>query len=350
MKKLRIAQVAPLWFPIPPKKYGGTEKIVYFLTEGLVQRGHEITLFASGNSKTKAKLISVVKNSLTEKKISWTEYVWNGFNLARAIELSNNFDIIHTHWVWLPFLFSKFTKAPLVHTFHNLPQKKDTRWSILNYYRKEVNAVFISKSEKKNCRVKFRKNVVIYNGIDLSHFKFSEKCEDYFAWVGKMEPKKGAEIAVKVARKTGMKLFLAGAILDPLQKKYFEMRVKPYLSRRIKYLGELTEKELSDFYGKAKALLYPLQWDEPFGLVMVEAMACGTPVITFDRGSTKEIVKDKETGFVVKNLKEFIEAIKKIEKISRLNCRKRVEKYFSTEKMVEKYEKFYYQVLKNEKA
>ena len=350
MKKLKIAQIAPLWFSIPPKKYGGTERIVSYLTEELVKRGHRVTLFASGDSKTKGKLINVIKKHLCalpnfERQITWKEYVWNAFNTARAIELSSKFDILHTHWVWLPFLFSKFSKAPIIHTFHNVPKKEDTRWKILEYYKNDINAVFISKSEKKNCKVKFKTDWVIYNGIDISQFKFNPVGGDHFIWIGRIDPVKGIQNAILAAKETGQKLFFAGQ-LQEIWRGFFEEKIKPHLSKKIKYVGELSQKQLSNFYGKAKALLYLIEWEEPFGLVMVEAMACGTPVIVFNRGSAKEVVKDGKTGFVVENLKEVKEAMREIDKIKREDCREWVEKNFTKERMVDEYEKVYYQVLK----
>lgn len=349
MKKLRIAQVAPLWFPVPPKKYGGTERIIHFLTEDLTKRGHKVFLFASGDSKTKAKLIFPIKKHLCahkdfERKISWREYVWNAFNTAKAIELSKKFDIIHTHWVWLPFLFSKFSKAPIVHTFHNIPSPSDTRWKILKYYKNKINAIFISKSEMKNSKVKFKKNWVIYNGIDISQFKFNAKPFNHFVWIGRIDPIKGIKNAIYLAKKLKEKLIFAGQ-LQPQWIPFFQKEIKPHLSKQIKYIGEISQKQLSNFYGGAKALLYPIEWEEPFGLVMVEAMACGTPVIVFNRGSAKEVVKDGKTGFVVENLKEMEEAIKEINKISRQNCREWVEKNFTKERMVLEYEKIYYNIL-----
>lgn len=350
MKKLKIAQVAPLWFSIPPKSYGGSERIIHLLTEGLVQKGHRVWLFASGDSKTKAKLVPVIKKHLCadpffSTQITWKEYVWNAFNTALAIERSKNFDIVHTHWSWVPFLFCKFSKSPLVHTFHNIPSFNDTRWKVLNYYKNQINAVFISRSEQKNSQVHFKKEWVIYNGIDISQFKLNLKPENYFLWVGKIVPFKGLKEAIWLVKKAKERLLIAGNTI-PEYYNFFQKEIKPHFSKKIVYLGELSQKELVEVYGKAKALLYPISWEEPFGLVMVEAMACGTPVIAFNRGSVPEIVQNGKTGFVVKNLKEMLSAMKKIRNISRLFCRQWVERKFNSQEMVEKYEKIYYEILR----
>jgi glycosyltransferase involved in cell wall biosynthesis len=343
MKKLKIAQVAPLWFPIPPKKYGGTERIVSYLTEGLVKKGYKVTLFASGDSKTKAKLVSVTKRGLIPQGVPWYDWWWNNFNYSLAFEKSNEFDVIHCHWTPLGFFFQNFVKTPVLHTFHNIPPKDDHRWQIFEHF-KNSNVVFISKKEKENCPVRFKKEFVVYNGIDISQFKFSKKPKDHFIWIGRIEPKKGPARAIILAKKMKLKLLLAGR-LDPSQRDFFEKKIRPHLNGKIKYLGELSQKELSSFYGQARAFLYPLEWEEPFGLCPVEAMACGTPVIAFARGSMKEIIKNGKTGFVVKDVGEMIEAIKNVEKIKREDCREWVKENFTIEKMVENYEKIYYQIL-----
>ena len=355
-KKLRIAQIAPLWFPIPPKKYGGIERIISYLTEELVKRGHDVTLFASGDSKTKAKLISVYPKSLIEAGYDWQDPFWNLENLSKAFKMADKFDIIHCHLdIWaLPF--QGLTKVPVLHTLHNQlykasitreGEKKLTRLEIFERHEKETLAVFISKSEKLNSVVKFSHGWVVYNGIDVSQFRFNPKPKDHFIWIARIDPFKGIENAIKAAKISGSKLLLAGR-LDPYRREYFETKIKPHLSKKIRYLGELPQQKLSNFYGQAKACLYPIEWEEPFGLIMVESMACGAPVIVFDRGSAKEVVKDGKTGFVVKNIDEMVKAMKKIDKIPRENCRKRVERLFTFQRMVSDYEKIYYSlVLKN---
>jgi len=345
-KKLRIAQVAPLWFSIPPKKYGGTERIVSYLTEELVKQGHDVTLFASGDSKTNAKLVSVTKKGLISQGVPWIDYNWAGLNTSVALGNADKFDIIHCHWEFFPVFFQRFIKTPVVYTFHNIPKHKDHRWKILDYYKKDMNVVFISNSEKKNSPIKFKKDWIIYNGIDISNLKFNKEKNNNFVWIGRIDPIKGIENAIKIAKKLDLRLSLAGQIQE-MRKDYFKKIIKPNLSDKIKYLGELSQNQLSDFYGNAKACLYPIEWEEPFGLVMAESMACGTPVIVFDRGSAKEVVKNGETGFVVKNINEMAKAIKKIDGINRSACRERVEEKFTCQRMASNYEKIYYEILKS---
>lgn len=359
MKKLKIAQVAPLWLTIPPKKYGGIERVVSYLTEELIKRGHKVTLFASGDSKTKAKLVSVYPRGLREDKIPWTNHFWNLESLSKAFTRGNDFDVIHCHLDLWPLFFQELTKTPVIHTLHN-PMYTDPpadsknlpiRLKMFDLHKKTSWGSFISKSQRTLCPVKFNRASIIYNGIDISLLKFNPKPKDYFVWIARIDPYKGIENAIEAAEKTGIKLLLAGS-LDPARYDYFKEKIKPRLNSKIKYVGEISQKDFSDFYGNAIACLYPIEWHEPFGLIMAESMACGTPVIAFNRGSVSELVKDGETGFVVpmlnskgkKNINGLAQSIKKINQINRADCRKRVEKYFTYQKMTDQYEKLYYKL------
>ncbi|PJE57435.1 MAG: glycosyl transferase [Candidatus Portnoybacteria bacterium CG10_big_fil_rev_8_21_14_0_10_38_18] len=353
-KKLRIAQIAPLWVTIPPLKYGGIERIVAMLCDGLAERGHRVTLFAAPGSKTKAKLITVFDKALLDAKISWSNPIWNLRNLSKAFEIANRgeFDIIHSHLDLWALFFQGLTKTPVLHTMHNplyvanADANKDDRLRLFKEEAKRTNIVLISKSARNQAMVKFPKERarVIYNGIDLSHFKFNSVGGDHFVWIARMNKHKGVENAIAAAEKMGVKLLLAGRI-DPTQKKYFRKFIKPHLNKKIKYVGELTENQLSDFYGPAKALLYPIEWEEPFGLVVAEAMACGTPVIAYRRGSMSELIENGKTGFVVDSkIDLLVEAMKKVNSIDRTHVRKRVEQKFGKEKMVDNYEKLYYKL------
>jgi len=344
-KRLKIAQVAPLWFSIPPRKYGGTERIINLLTEELVKRGHKVTLFASGDSKTKAKLFSITEKNLRAQNIPWHDWWWNTLNHSLVFEIAQKFDIIHCHWNFLGAFFQKFIKTPVLHTLHNTPKARDHRWQVINYLKKDLNVVFLSKKQQKNAPIKFKKEMIVYNGIDISQFRFQSNPKDYFLWVGRISSAKGVENAIVAAKKARVKLLIAGPVQTHYQD-YFDKKIKPQISKQIKYLGELPAKELVRIYGSARALLYPIEWEEPFGLVVIEAMACGTPVIAFNHGSMRELIKNDFNGFVVKNISEMVKRIKVISRIKRENCRKWVEKNFSHQKMVDNYEKIYYSLVK----
>jgi len=349
-KKLKIAQVAPLFLRIPPKKYGGLESVVYDLTNELVKRGHEVTLFATGDSKTKAKLISITPRGLIEQGTSWQNPLLNLLNLYKAFKLASRFDIIHTHIDTYELFFPSFSKTPTLHTIHNpLLSKKglsfNTRLKIFNFFRNN-NFVAISQSQKKLSQPKLKFIDVVYNGIDLERFKFNPSPKNHFIWIGRLHKDKGIENAIRAAKKAGVRLLLAGRKESESEKNYFEKIIKPMIKNsKISYVGEIPLKRKIKFFREAKALIYPIEWEEPFGLVMIEAMACGTPVIAYPKGAVPEIVEDKKTGFLCQNINQVVQAIKKINEIKRLDCRKHVEKNFSAEIMAKNYLKIYYKIL-----
>ncbi len=351
-KKLRIAQVAPLWFTIPPKGYGGIERIVSMLAEELTRRGHEVTLFAAPGSQTSAKLVSVFDRSLSEANIPWSNPIWNLRNLSMAFEIANKgaFDVVHSHLDLWALFFQGISRVPIIHTMHNplyrtnADATKDDRLRLFTEEAHRTNIVFISKSARKLAMVDMPKSRVIYNGIDLEHFRFNKKGGEHFVWIARMNKHKGVENAIAAAEKLNAKLLLAGRI-DPTQQEYFDKTIKPHLNKQIQYVGELKDNELSDFYGSAKALLYPIEWEEPFGLVVAEAMACGTPVIAYRRGSMEELIKDGESGFVIESdIEKLVEAMRKIDQIDRNAVRKHTRDNFSKERMVDEYEKLYYEL------
>ena len=351
-KKLRIAQVAPLWFTIPPKGYGGIERIVSMLTEELTRRGHEVTLFASPGSRTSAKLVSVFDRSLSEANIPWSNPIWNLRNLSTAFEMAEKgeFDLVHSHLDLWALFFQGISRVSVVHTMHNplyrtnADATKDDRLRLFTEEAHRTNNVFISESARKLAMIDIPKSRVIYNGIDLEHFRFNKKGGEHFVWIARMNKHKGVENAIAAAEKLNTKLLLAGRI-DPTQQEYFDKIIKPHLNENIKYMGELQDNELSDFYGNAKALLYPIEWEEPFGLVVAEAMACGTPVIAYRRGSMEELIKDGKSGFVIESdIEKLVAAMKKINQLDRRAVRKHVENNFSKERMADEYEKLYYEL------
>ena len=355
MKKLRIAQIAPPWIEVPPKKYGGTELIVSYLTEELIKKGHDVTLFASGTSKTQAKLVSAFPKALYWKGISWADSYYSLFHALTAFERAEDFDIIHNHYGYFGLCFSHLVKTPMVTTYHGdfaLAEKNFGKYKILKKLR-HLPFVSISNSQRKFSSLKLNFVTTIYNGIDVEKFQFNAKPGKYLTWLGRITPKKGLLGAIKVAKKLNLPLKIAAKIDKNCSSdvEFYEKEIKPLIDgKKIIFLGEIEGyREKSNFLKNSLALLNPITWNEPFGLVMIEAMACGTPVIVFNQGSAKEVVEDGKTGFVVKNINEMVRAVKKIDRISRKACRQRVEKHFTYQEMVSSYEKIYYKILRIKK-
>jgi glycosyltransferase involved in cell wall biosynthesis len=278
-------------------------------------------------------------------------------NLAEATEeaASGKYDIVHSHLdVWALF-FQGISRSPFVHTMHNplyrtnADATKDDRLKLFTKEADRTNIVFISESARSQAMINLPHSRVIYNGIDTSHFKFGkgEEHGEHFIWIARINKHKGIENAIAAAEKTGVRLTLAGR-LDDTQQEYYDTVIKPRLNDKITYIGELGQEQLPEFYGSATALLYPIEWEEPFGLVVAEAMSCGTPVIAYRRGSMPELIEDGKTGFVIDSDVDLLaEKMKIVGNMDRNYVRKHIEKNFSKEKMVDEYEKFYLDVLNN---
>lgn len=355
---MKIAQIAPFEESVPPKKYGGTELVVYNLTQELVKKGHQVYLIATGDSKTKAKILPVFKIALRKHLKMSDLKIRDAFKIigiGRVLNYLKNLDvdIIHNHLGWRLLPFSHLIKKPVVTTLHGPLDVEYQRIIYENF--KDANYVSISNNQRKPLP-NLNYLATVYNGIDIKKFPFSEKKGNYLAFLGRMSPEKGPDLAIRAALKTGLKLKMAAKI-DVVDKKFFEREIAPFIdNKQIEFLGEVGHIGKVKLLKNALALIAPIQWQEPFGLFFIEAMATGTPVITFKRGSAPEIVKDKKTGFVVKpwlnkkpNLKGLIKAIYKIKEIRRDDCRKWVEKNFTSEKMADNYEKVYYGLLKKER-
>jgi glycosyltransferase involved in cell wall biosynthesis len=354
MRKLRIGQISPLNLPVPPKKYGGTERIIYWLCQELTKKGHKVFLFGTADSQVNCTLIPVVKKGLWEKR-QGENSPYYAYEMAlvgqKARELG--LDILHDHLgPWSLTLYGQ-TETPVLHTLHIPFHNKSRIWA---YQKLNANLISISNSQRKKApRLNYL--ATIYNGIDVENFPFNPKPKDYFVWVGELSPRKGISQVLQIAKLAKIKLLIAGRIPPPEQKNdhlFFKKHIERKLNKgNIFYMGELSGERLKKVYKNAVAFLYPLQWEEPFGLTMVESMACGTPVIAFKRGSVPEVIKDKKVGFVVKpflpdkkqNFLGFLEAIRNIGKISRKECRSWAEQNFSTKRMADDYEKVYYQIL-----
>jgi glycosyltransferase involved in cell wall biosynthesis len=355
-KKLKIAVFCTNEWPTPPPQnvFYAPLWIAYYIAEGLAKRGHKVFYFGSKESKLKyAKLISdgmpAIKYNkkllpflprINEKVVNFYEQMV--ISKIYQMDQKEKFDIIHIHPYRRAIQFAPLTKTPTVITVHD-PIKGWVK-DMLSWTKKfpQIFLVSLSNAQRKPLP-NLNYIATVYNGIDLRKFKFNEKPKNYFVAAGRFVPEKGIDLAILVAKKAKIKLKIAGG---PARGHYFEKKIKPYLNEDIKYLGMLDYFQIGKFYSRAKGLLYPHRWHEPFGLVFIESMACGTPVIAFDRGSAREIIENGKTGFVVKNLNEMVGAIKKIDQIDRRECRKWVEENFTIEKMVENYENVFYKIAK----
>lgn len=343
---MRIAQLAPIWLPVPPPGYGGTERIVSYLTEALVSRGHDVTLFATGDSQTKAQLEAFFPKALGIDVEPQKSPLLALVHILECFKHAGEFDIIHSHVQYLGMFFAELTKTPIVHTLHGSFTEEDVAPDKRVVLRRFQNQRFISISNNQRLALpKLNYVATVYNGIPIEEFDFNQDGGDYLAWIGRITGKKGVVDAIKVAKYLNMKLKIA-AFIDPLEQTYFEREVKPLIDgKQIEFLGELSKEEKSEFLGRARCLLFPIKWREPFGMVMVESMATGTPVIAYNSGSVPEVVVDSVTGFVVNTAEEMAAKVGQIDKIDRLACRKHVESNFTIEEMVDGYEQAYLKIL-----
>lgn len=344
---MKIALLAPFEESVPPEKYGGTELIVFYLAEILSKRGHDVFLFATESSKTTANLIPIFPQAIRKevyaldmKKREAIKYIGVGKVINELKKL--DIDIIHNHIGWRFLPFAPLFSMPTLTTLHG-PLNTGYQKFVYEQF-KEANFVSISNSQRKFLP-SLNYAATIYNGIDIKTLKFSNKPKDYFAFLGRMSPEKGPVQAIRIAKKAGVKLKVAAKV-DAVDAEFFMKEVKPLIdNKQIVFLGEIDPSKKSDFLRNARGLIAPIQWEEPFGLFFIEAMACGTPVITLKRGSAPEVVKDGESGFVLENINDAAKAVKNVDQIKRGNCRKWVEENFTAEKMVENYEKIYRKIL-----
>ncbi|AFY35844.1 glycosyltransferase family 4 protein [Calothrix sp. PCC 7507] len=340
---MRIAQIAPLWERVPPPAYGGIELVVGLLTDELVRRGHEVTLFASGDSISLAKLVSVHPRALRLDTTIKDCSIYEMLNLASVYERAEEFDIIHAHTGHGALTYANLVTTPTVHTLHGIFTPDNEK---MFRFGKNQPYVSISNSQREP-RLELNYLATVYNGIDVSSYEFYPQPENppYLAFLGRMSPEKGAHLAIEIAKQTGWHLKMAGKI-DAVDVEYFEKEIKPHIdSKQIEYLGEANHVQKNALMGGAVATLFPITWREPFGLVMVESMAAGTPVIAMKLGSTVEVIDHGKTGFLCNNIQEFISAIDQVTQLDRYACRQHVENCFSTRQMTNGYEAVYQQIL-----
>ena len=327
---MKIAMLAPIAWRTPPRHYGPWESVVSLITEGLVQRGHEVTLFATGDSITRATLRSVVPKGYEEDP-SMEVKVAECLHISSLFEQGDRFDVINNHFDFLPLTFSAMTKTPVVTTVHGFSSEKIL--PVYKKYNKRTHYVSISDSDR---HPSLDYATTIHHGIDIKKFTFNAEADDYLVFFGRIHHDKGARDAIAIAERTGMRLVLAGIVQD---QQYFDRYVAPKLCPgRIEYVGSVGPEARDALLGQAKALLHPIYFDEPFGLSVIESMACGTPVIAYDRGSMPELINDYVNGFLVTDVSSAAAAVENLDSLSRADCRTRVEKYFSQDRMVEDYE------------
>ncbi|MFC1862001.1 glycosyltransferase family 4 protein [Chloroflexota bacterium] len=350
---MKIAMVMPPWFKIPPEGYGGIEIIVSLLTDGLVKKGHEVTLFTISESQSKARIFTVFNEEMKSYldrppssflNIALTHTLASYFEIAKG-----NYDIIHDHTWKEGLACASFMSIPIVHTLHSPIDEENRRFYSL--FRDHPGIYFITISDfQQSCLPGLNYAATVYNSIEFSKYPFSEEKEDFFFYMGRFNAEKAPHLACEVASKLGKKLILAGKVHEEAERTYFDQYIKPYLNDNISYIGELGHwsEEKMRLFSRAKAYLYPIQWDEPFGITMAEAIACGTPVVTFKKGAAPEVIAHGVTGFVVETMEEFIEALEHIDEISPQECRKRAESMFTSRAMVDNYERAYLKILGRE--
>lgn len=348
---MRIALLSTFEESVPPRMYGGTERIVYTLAKEFTELGHDVTLYASGDSHTPAELVACTPRAirnLAEARNPTTRQALNLHALATALQdiRDTKYDIIHNHFGWQTLLFNAFLDWPMVTTLHGTLDKSmvPTEHKMHNYFR-EAPFVSISNAQRRHSP-KLNYVDTIYHGIYPEEFEFTDQPGDYLAFLGRIHPQKGPVHAIRLAKKTGQKLILAAKV-DPAEINYFRKRVRPLIDgKQIIFVGEVGHEEKVRLLKNAKALLSPLQWDEPFGITNIEAMACGTPVITTRRGSMPEIIADGQTGYLCRTPQEMEWAINNIGQLDRRACREHVETYFTARTMAKNYIKTFAKIIK----
>jgi glycosyltransferase involved in cell wall biosynthesis len=338
---MRVAQVAPLYESVPPRLYGGTERVVSWLTEKLVALGHEVTLFASGDSVTKARLVPACEKALRLDAACIDPMAHHALLVEQVIKHADEFDLIHFHSDYLHFSVSRHLQIPSLTTLHGRLDLPD----LVPLYKEfaEVPLVSISRAQKKPLPwVNWMGTV--HHGLPADSFAPGEGEGGYLAFLGRISPEKGVDRAIEIAIRSERKLKIAAKI-DRADQQYFETRIKHLLEHPlIEFIGEIRHSEKQEFLGNAAALLFPIQWPEPFGLVTIEAMACGTPVIAHPLGSVPEIVADGVNGFLVNDLKQAVEAVHRIDEIERAEVRGHFELNFTDERMARDYVEIYQQI------
>ncbi|MFH1727183.1 MAG: glycosyltransferase family 4 protein [Pseudomonadota bacterium] len=339
---MKIAMLSPIAWRTPPVHYGPWERYVSLLTNALLKNNIDVTLFATKESQTAGKLHAIAQKGYEEDS-TIDPKVWECLHISEVFEKAKEFDLIHNSFDFLPLSYSSLVATPVVTTIHGFSSEKIL--PVYKKYNKNTYYIAISNSDRSP---QLDYIDTIYHGIDIENFTFNENHQkDYLLFFGRIHPDKGTKEAIEIANKVNMKLIIAGIIQD---ENYFKNYIKPHFTNSsVEYIGSVGNEKRNAILKNAYALLHPINFNEPFGFSIVEAMACGTPTIAFNKGSMPELITDGHDGFLVNTVSEACEAVNKIETIDRINCRKTVENRFTTDIMVNKYINVYEKIIKNHK-
>jgi glycosyltransferase involved in cell wall biosynthesis len=344
---MKIAQVAPLWESVPPKLYGGTERIVSYITEELVQMGHDVTLFASGDSETAGRLEAVCPQALRLNTGIFNRDAPMIMLQERSLGARGDFDVIHSHLDFLGFPLARRNPQPVVTTLHgrlDLPELQPV-------FREYAEMPLVSISDAQRRPLPWANwHATIHHGLPRHLYTYHSQPQGYLAFLGRISPEKRPDHAIEVAKRTGLPLRIAAKV-DPADLQYYRSEIEPLLDHPlIEFIGEISDAEKNDFVGNALALVCPYDWPEPFGLVLIEALACGTPVLAYRRGSIPEVIENGVTGFVSENLSEMAAVVERLGEIDRQRCRASFEKRFTADRMARDYVALYEQIIEDRVA
>ena len=333
---MKVAVLSPVCWRTPPRHYGPWEQVASNIAEGLVNRGLDVTLFATGDSLTRAKLEYICERSYEEDK-ALDPKVWECLHIAHLMECADRFDIIHNNYDFLPLTYSRLITTPMVTTIHGFSSPQII--PVFKEYNDRNYFVSISNADRSR---QLEYIATVYNGINVADFTLRKAVGEYLLYFGRIHPDKGTHEAIQIAKRFNMRLIISGFIQD---QRYYEEKVEPFLDDEIVYVGNSGPQKRDTLLGNAYALLHPISFDEPFGLSVAESMLCGTPVVAFNRGAMPELIVQEKTGFLVDTVDEAVSVLKDVRQIDRTYCRSWAEKNFSREKMVDDYIKVYRKIL-----
>jgi glycosyltransferase involved in cell wall biosynthesis len=333
---MRVAILAPVAWRTPPRHYGPWEQIASNIAEGLIKKGLDVTLFATGDSITSGRLEAICEKGYEEDR-SQDAKILECLHISNLMEKASGFDIIHNNFDFLPLTYSGLIKTPMITTIHGFSSQKIV--PVYKKYNDTSHYVSISNADRSS---ELKYIATVYNGIDTRDFDFVPVPDDYLLYFGRIHHDKGTAEAIEIAKRSNQRLLIAGIIQD---KNYYREKIEPQLNEQVVYVGHAGPEKRKELLGKATVLLHPINFNEPFGLSVAEAMLCGTPVIASNKGAMPELIKQNETGFLVDNVDEAVEAVGQISNINRQNCHQWASSMFSAEKMVDDYLELYRQIL-----